>query len=53
MTPHDKKGAQELHAKLEKYETTAFNPNRGGYNGAACYHALHEYGGFWGPFVFP
>ena len=42
---------QELHAKLEKYETTAFNPNRGAYNGAACHHALHEYGGFWGPFL--
>jgi len=42
---------RQLYAKLEKYETTAFNPNRGGVNPAACQHALTEYGGFWGPFL--
>jgi arylsulfatase I/J len=41
----------ELYAKIEKYETTAFNPKRGGTDPAACEAALGKYNGFWGPFI--
>ena len=40
-----------LYAKLEKYEATAFNPNRGTVDAAACSSALNAYRGFWGPFI--
>lgn len=43
----------ELYAKIEKYETTAFNPDRGQTDPNACAMAMDKYGGFWGPFVFP
>ena len=43
--------AAELRAKVEAYETTAFNPDRGQVNPAACDNALGKYGGFWGPFL--
>jgi hypothetical protein len=36
------------YAKLEAYETTAFNPHRGPVDPAACAKALGPYGGFWG-----
>ena len=42
---------KELRAKIEQYETTAFNPKRGKDSGAACKRALGSYGGFWGPFI--
>ena len=34
-------------------ETTAFNPDRGQADPDACKMAMGQYGGFWGPFVFP
>jgi len=40
-----------LHEKLENYEKSAFNPDRGSTNAAACRHAKLKYAGFWGPFV--
>jgi len=40
-----------LRAKLEAYEATAFNPDRGGNTAAACEHAQGVYRGFWGPFM--
>ena len=43
--------AAALRAKVEAYETTAFNPDRGNVNPAACDNALGKYGGFWGPFL--
>ena len=43
----------ELYAKIERYEATAFNPDRGGVDPNACTMAMEKYGGFWGPFVFP
>jgi len=43
----------ELYAKIQKYETTAFNPDRGAPAKAACTMATTTYKGFWGPFVFP
>lgn len=42
---------EELRAKVEAYEATAFNPHRGSSNPAACQKALGPYGGFWGPFL--
>lgn len=42
---------KKLRAKLEAYEATAFNPNRGYISHAACAAAMHKYGGFWGPFM--
>jgi arylsulfatase I/J len=41
----------ELRAKIEQYETTAFNPKRGGEDPKSCKQALGKYGGFWGPFL--
>ena len=43
--------AAALRAKVEAYETSAFNPKRGKINPAACDKALGQYGGFWGPFL--
>ena len=43
--------AAELRAKVEAYETTAFNPHRGKTNPQACKKATGPYGGFWGPFI--
>ena len=43
----------ELYKKVTAYESTAFNPHRGPVDPAACEKALGEYGGFWGPFIFP
>lgn len=42
-----------MRKKLMAYEDTAFNPHRGPTDPAACAIAEGEYGGFWGPFVFP
>jgi arylsulfatase I/J len=41
----------ELRTKIEKYESTAFNPKRGGTDPKSCNNALGKYGGFWGPFL--
>eukprot|EP00463_Aulacantha_scolymantha_P005973 TRINITY_DN747_c0_g1_i3.p1 TRINITY_DN747_c0_g1~~TRINITY_DN747_c0_g1_i3.p1 ORF type:complete len:155 (+),score=13.81 TRINITY_DN747_c0_g1_i3:54-467(+) len=38
-------------AILHKYYLTAFVPNRGKTNPAACAKALSDYGGFWGPWI--
>eukprot|EP00658_Telonema_sp_P-2_P072480 TRINITY_DN61611_c0_g1_i1.p1 TRINITY_DN61611_c0_g1~~TRINITY_DN61611_c0_g1_i1.p1 ORF type:complete len:184 (-),score=43.93 TRINITY_DN61611_c0_g1_i1:107-658(-) len=40
-----------MYAKMEKYESSAFNPHRGDYNPKACQAALTKYSGFWGPFL--
>jgi len=42
---------KEMYEKLEHYESSAFNPNRGNTDPKACELALGKYGGFWGPFV--
>lgn len=42
-----------MRTKLMGYEATAFNPHRGVDDPAACEMAEGQYGGFWGPFVFP
>lgn len=41
---------EAMRAKLAAYEATAFNPDRGREDPAACACALGAYGGFWGPF---
>jgi len=43
----------ELYAKITAYQGTAFDPDRGKTDPAACAAAADKYGGFWGPFVFP
>ena len=42
---------KELYAKLEKYESTHFDPDRGSADPNACKFAEEKYGGFWGPFA--
>ena len=37
--------------KLQKYQATHFNPDRGNIWPGACDTALKKYGGFWGPFL--
>ena len=55
-TEHDDVAAQHpdivasLYARLLELQTTAFTPDRGTDDGAACTAAM-AYGGFWGPFV--
>jgi ABC-type uncharacterized transport system permease subunit len=44
---------QQSLSSLSRYEDTAFNPHRGVDDPQACEMAMGEYGGFWGPFVFP
>ena len=41
----------ELHAMIEAFEATAFNPRRGGIDARSCEVAATRYGGFWGPFL--
>ena len=40
-----------LYARIQELQKTAFSPDRGTPQPAACAHALHEYKGFWGPFL--
>ena len=42
---------QRLYARIEELERSAFNPDRGGVDPAACRDALGKYEGFWGPFL--
>ena len=42
---------KEMQTKLAAYQATYFNPDRGTYSPDACKYAIHNYGGFWGPFV--
>ena len=42
---------KDMQAKLEKYQKTHFNPDRGKNSPKACEKALNDYGGFWGPFL--
>ena len=46
--PDDLKMMQK---KLQQYQKTYFDPNRGKVSPLACETALNKYGGFWGPFV--
>ena len=41
----------EMQKKLQKYQETYFNPDRGEVWPGACETALKIYGGFWGPFL--
>ena len=41
----------KMQKKLQKYQETYFNPDRGEKSPMACETALDKYGGFWGPFV--
>ena len=40
----------QMQKKLQKYQSTYFNPDRGKTWPGACATALDKYGGFWGPF---
>lgn len=42
---------KEMQQKLEKYQATYFNPDRGEQWPKACTDALGKYQGFWGPFL--
>jgi len=50
---HSSLFVQQSLSSLSRYEDTAFNPHRGVDDPQACEMAMGEYGGFWGPFVFP
>ena len=41
----------DMQKKLQKYQVTHFNPDRGKMWPEACTTALNKYGGFWGPFL--
>ena len=41
----------QMQKKLQKYQATYFNPDRGSAWPGACQTALNKYGGFWGPFL--
>lgn len=41
----------QMQKKLQKYQQTYFNPDRGSGSPEACKTALNKYGGFWGPFL--
>ena len=40
-----------MQMKLQNYQNTYFNPDRGRESPEACKTALNKYGGFWGPFL--
>ena len=40
-----------MQKKLQVYQATYFNPDRGSDSPEACDTALNKYGGFWGPFL--
>ena len=42
---------KSMQGKLQEYQKTYFNPNRGKVWPGACETALNKYGGFWGPFL--
>ena len=37
--------------KLQAYQATLFDPDRGSVSTEACEAALGKYNGFWGPFI--
>ena len=41
----------QMQKKLQKYQETYFNPDRGSAWPGACETAINKYGGFWGPFL--
>ena len=41
----------QMQKKLQKYQATYFDPDRGSAWPGACEAALNNYGGFWGPFL--
>jgi len=41
----------EMYERIAELQRTAFSPNRGTDNGAACKAAIERWGGFWGPFT--
>ena len=40
-------------AELRAAQQTVYSPDRGVDDGTACKKALGDYGGYWGPFLFP
>ena len=42
---------REMRTKLQEYQATLFDPDRGSVADEACEAALGTYGGFWGPFI--
>ena len=42
---------KHMQQRLQAWEATAFNPDRGKIYPGACEVAFDKYGGFWGPFV--
>ena len=42
---------REMRTKLQEYQATLFDPDRGSVADEACEAALGMYGGFWGPFI--
>ena len=42
----------EMYARILELQATAFSPNRGSDDGAACRASKNRWGGFWGPFDF-
>jgi arylsulfatase B len=41
----------EMYARILELQTTAFGPERGSDDGAACQAAMETWKGFWGPFI--
>ena len=41
----------ELYARINAWQETAFSPDRGSTDPAACEAAVTRWGGFWGPFI--
>ena len=42
---------REMRTKLQEYQATFFDPDRGSVAKEACEAALGSYNGFWGPFI--
>ena len=42
---------REMREKLQAYQETLFDPDRGSVSSEACTAALGKYSGFWGPFI--
>ena len=42
---------KEMEAELAAYQATYFNPDHGSFSPDACKYAIHNYGGFWGPYI--
>jgi len=41
----------KMYARLQELQKSAFSPDRGSVQAAACDAALKQWGGFWGPFM--